>query len=57
VEAAGIDLRPPLRYNLNRQGCGGLLVLNRTMNVEAFRSGSRSLEAAKASREANSPLP
>src|SRR5205823_969643 len=28
-----------LPYNFNLQGCGGLLALNRTMDVEALRSG------------------
>jgi hypothetical protein len=37
----GITFSPPLTlpYNFNLQGCGGLLALNRTTNVERLRSG------------------
>jgi hypothetical protein len=37
----GVTFSPPitLPYNFNLRGCGGLLALNRTMDVEALRSG------------------
>jgi hypothetical protein len=39
----GVTFSPPitLPYNFNLQGCGGLLALNRTMDIEALRSGLR----------------
>jgi hypothetical protein len=39
----GVTFSPAitLPYNFNLQGCGGLLAVNRTMDVEALRSGLR----------------